>query len=649
MSLQASGGGKGGGSGFDGYWYYGSFAGVICLGPVDELVALSIDKREVWRPSSPIKRSEVSNPFTFTVGVRGDVHFYWGTADQSLTDHVLGPIARGHPDYRHRAVIVFDDFVLGQERETVPEIEVLLRRAPNQSIITGPAGALDDDGQANPIAFLAELWSNNIYGLGRSADDLDVPSWQSVADAIDADKMRHYLSPVLRQAYTFHELLDELRGYLPLWIRLNSVGRLALGLLEVTDPSAGVPTTITQDDLSEAPRILAHTWDEADTRLDLRYLDRENGFNEERVRFESVNARLAMDTDRTADVDRLWITRNDQAQDHVAREGLRNARPWDEIHLSVLHQRASNLMPGESFHFSYAPLAYSADCRVIERKGDADKPGSVTIRAETWRDTYASLLAPLADPNATQEGRSNPPLSQWRVLQAPPELAGAPYRVMILAGRQSTDQRTFQTYMSYAGEEYVRIKLPWGEQMAGARPRWAIPVRLAADYADSEALDDNTGALQIMLYDDLPTDDFQSIDGDQTEDEIADDNLLLVVVDSSDDSSFEILTVKSIESPSGGVYPLHVLRARFGTSRLNHVTNDPAWLILRERLEFFQHSSLMTAANAQAPQNVVSFKVTPGTSRLFSFMLDLAQITPQELTIRPQLDATVIIDGNADL
>lgn len=649
MSLQAAGGGKGGagGSGVEGYWYYGSFAAVVCIGPVDELVALSIDKKEVWRPASPIKRSEVSNPYTFTVGVRGDVHFYWGTDDQVLTDPVLSPRYRLHPAYRHRAVIVFDDFVLGQERENVPEIEVLMRRKPNQSFITGDAAELDADGQANAIAFLVELWNSSIIGLGRSTDMLDLTTWQAVADALDADNLRYYLSPVLTKARSFDDLFDELRGYLPLWSRINNSGKIELGLFEVADPTTGGLPSIDKDDLMGSPTIEAHSLDETDARLDLRYLDRDHGFSEERVRFDSVQARFAQNTDRVAEVEREWITRNDQAQDHVAREGLRESRPWDELKLSVMIGRAASLTPGALFNFSYSPLDYSALCRVVERKGDGDDPTAVTIEAETVREPSASLLTPLADPNPAQGEKQNPPLSHWRVLQAPSALAGGPFRVMTLAGRDSLDQNRLRTWMSYAGAEYVQLKLPFGEARGAAVPRWAVPVQLADDYADTEALDDETGNLKVSLFDSLPTGDFDALDGDQSADEIADDNLLLIIVDPADDTSFEVLTIKSIESPTSGEYPLHVLRARFGTERLSFSASDPAWIIERDRLEFFRHTSLETAAGSSAPDNVVDFKVQPGVG--FFTELALSEITAQELTLEPQLAATVIIDGNADL
>src|ERR1043165_2223149 len=132
------GGDKSGSSG-KAHDYYGSIAGVVCAGPVDELVAVIIDGKlawpaaaiwlvetdyavgdlvhyafRVWRctsahtsasgnaPPDPTKWTSYSvaragqpSPYPFSIEKWGQAYFYWGTADQVLAgpDPVPDPIA----------------------------------------------------------------------------------------------------------------------------------------------------------------------------------------------------------------------------------------------------------------------------------------------------------------------------------------------------------------------------------------------------------------------------------------------------------------------------------------------------------------------------------------------------------------------------
>ena len=166
--------GKGGSKGGGAKDYYGSIAALVCAGPVDELVSIIVDKKTVWE--GPIARTApgVTNPQSIAVAGYGCVVFYWGTADQTVNT-TLTPELAVHPPYRRQCWCVLKDFLFGRERTSAPNVEFVVRRKPAQAIVTGTAAVLDDDHQANPVAAIAELVTDPVFGLGQPSSLLDAP------------------------------------------------------------------------------------------------------------------------------------------------------------------------------------------------------------------------------------------------------------------------------------------------------------------------------------------------------------------------------------------------------------------------------------------------------------------------------------------
>ena len=234
------GGKKGGGSGA--LNYYGSVAGGVCAGPIDELVAIILNGKEVWPggkawPGSGAAFDAVLHDLyvfdgqtwvaqsSFTVAadassddptipgndpahwieytmtrptdvdstnftivddtgtVYGVMTLYWGTQTQQ-TDAILSAAGNNlqeqHPPYTGMCYIVLRDFLLGTEVQGAPNIEIIVRKKPVQDIVTGTAATVID-GQVNLAAAAAEiLTSQNCTGLGDGMVDAD--TFNAVAD-----------------------------------------------------------------------------------------------------------------------------------------------------------------------------------------------------------------------------------------------------------------------------------------------------------------------------------------------------------------------------------------------------------------------------------------------------------------------------------
>ena len=222
--------GKSGGAGQT-YDYYGTIACGVCLGPVDALVSIILNGQEVWPQGTPWASglniiagqlyvydaqtwvcttnhtaSNTNTPgsglegwteYTFARGsgayndfsiatsdgtYYGVLRFYWGTQTQTV-DHYLQSANNSsgdqHPNYAGICYIVLIDFLLGQEVQSAPNIEIVVRKAPAQSVVNGGSAGLTD-GQANLAAVVAEILTNaNCIGLPSS--NLDATSFNAVA------------------------------------------------------------------------------------------------------------------------------------------------------------------------------------------------------------------------------------------------------------------------------------------------------------------------------------------------------------------------------------------------------------------------------------------------------------------------------------
>jgi hypothetical protein len=85
-----------------GYNYYASFAGVLCLGPVQTLHAILVDDEVAW--NGPLQAG-TSDCAEITVEGRGALTLYWGTATQTA-DADLAASGVTHPAYRGQCYAV---------------------------------------------------------------------------------------------------------------------------------------------------------------------------------------------------------------------------------------------------------------------------------------------------------------------------------------------------------------------------------------------------------------------------------------------------------------------------------------------------------------------------------------------------------------
>lgn len=466
--------GKGGSGGSGTYDYYGTIAGAVCAGPVDELVAIVLDGKTVWpkaktweagqtydtpdlvqwqgvvymaldahtsstanRPPGPqgnafwgrytLARSYSPNPLPVTVEGYGAAYFYWGTATQTLDATGEKTMSdRGHPPYRRQAFIVLKDFLFGRERTSAPNVEVVVRRAPNQSIVTGDPAALSD-GQANAIAALADLYTDPVFGAGLKPDTLGGPdgtTWNATAAALHASASQAAVSPVLTRAASLRQFTAELLAYVDGWARFNASGEIEAGRFphNAAPPAFTAATTIDYHDLVEEVSYTADGWEQTVNQAQVKFTDRERGFKDGAVSCVSGYNLAVTNEARTKRIDRAWITRRQQATDHAAEWGKIMAEPKLSGSLVVRAEKAESIRPGDLFQLTHDALSVSVVCRCISKDTAPPPAGRVTIRFESDRASSPVPYQPTAPADPGSAWPDAETLSLQQFFQPPPSM-----------------------------------------------------------------------------------------------------------------------------------------------------------------------------------------------------------------------------------
>ncbi len=632
-----SDGGKSGGGGMPTYDYFGSIAAAVCVGPVDQLVAITIDGKEVW--TGPISRPPGQNAFIDVIEGFGAFTFYWGGDNQVLEgDSVLrasvNDAGEDHPPYRGVAFIELRDFLFGREKTSAPNIEVVVRRTPVQSIVTGSA-AVAVDNQVNPACVLAELLTSPRHGLGLPVSMFDLPSWQETANALEAKADVSYISPLLNQQKSVREVCADLALMSGVFLAYNeTLGKVQLGYspqaFPWTDPLTLTTYTstddlplITADDLLDAPRTTPGDWGSADNEWTVIFPDRDRAYKDSSERYSDLALLAQLREVRAQTLRRPHITRRDQARRYAAEYARRNAVPGLKASLTVRASKGAALRPGMLVRLDIDPEPGGSQLRqvvqVVERSTAAT--GDVTLRVEA--DTSHIPVPWNPDMPSGPSGELPQPaaLSALRFVEPPPRMAGGVnYGLIALAQRGDNLTVGFSLlYDSALDGTFPKI---------GDQRNFSVKLGLASDLAaDATSILCSTASAH--------TRDLENIDDDVGETAARDDVLLAFLVKVAGDGQIaedadgfplvEVCSVASVTTPGANQRALTVLRGRFNTpERAFQVATTEVWLVLRKSLGIHTHADFEAAA---ASQDSCYFKAVP--FNLFTTR-DVSSDTPTE-------------------
>jgi hypothetical protein len=491
------GGSKSGGAG-QFYDYYGTLAGGLCVGPVSDILSIILNGQEAWprgtawvlgatcspgtlyvfdaqtwtcttqhvataanAPGSGLEgwteytfkyHGSVSDDFSLYSDdgtFQGVLRLYWGTAAQTTNDYYLqtanndggvkGNIGVGdnHPPYTGVCYCVLIDFLLGEEIQSGPNIEVVLRRPPNQTLLTGNP-ALITDGQANLAAVLVEVLTDpNCLGLATSM--IDAPSFQTAANWLDTNQAYYGASVLIDSSESLRSFLDKAVQMIDGWIRFNpTTQKIELGVYEHGAAPATYANVVelTADNLTKIPTFNCDSWQETYSRATVRYNSRQLVYQETSVYADDPRAFFVLGVARDQALDRPYLAREGQALLHgretlrvighaqmhgeieVRREFGRSVRAGDFVFVNV------ELEPNGASIYQYF--------RVTQRKIPPTGPITLTLFAD---NTLAPVPFSTQYPTTPPGNNNVSAITSLRVVQVPENLSGLVNAITVLAVR----------------------------------------------------------------------------------------------------------------------------------------------------------------------------------------------------------------------
>ena len=692
--VEAGGGGKGGKGGGGGgtHNYYGTVVGCFGHGPYAELVAILQDGASVWPnatpwaagsfpansivyylgnfyrtpstttavpPAAPWVRYSLASStmdahgytslaISFQGTTYGTMHLGWGTLTQDPHALLTNAAVVGteiHPSYAGRGILILDDFLFGQDRQDPPNLQAILRRVPAQTLVTGTPATLTD-GQANVMAFTAELLTEPRYALGIDAGKIDAPSIQTAADTLEAQAALAAASPLLDRQTTLRGVGADAQAMTDAWLRWNhGTAKVEAGVwLHGTAPTTYA--TVTMQHLTQRPKITEAGWPDANTGGIVNFNDRDRLYKQTATPpAVDLRARDAVGEPREPKQERPWVTRYNQASAQAA-EWLRyNGRPPASVELRMRRAFAlgtgvvgdpfrDGVRPGDWIRLDIDPEPGGTQllqfCRVQDRR--IPRTGEVSLIVTADPTLTPIVYNPPA--NALPLTQPNDPaaVAAVRIVDCPPSLADGSFgTVLVLA--QRAERITRGVHLLFDST----IDPDSAFDVLGQQLFFTVKASLEVDLADDALSDadeleiDATPAasvLRLSVADQVDGDLFNhAAPGTQG---AANDQLLLILValdgdqvaeDAGGFPIMEVLSVAGWTAYGGGspaTYALDAWRARRGTAKQAFTAADTeAWLISRDALSPLTHADFATLRRNRAlgdSPDSGTFRVQPFTA-----------------------------------
>lgn len=376
----------------------------------------------------------------------GTAYLYWGTDNQTLdtvSEKVLSD--NGHPPYRRQSVLVLRNFYFGRERNAAPNVEVIVRRAPQQSAIPLSSNAAYlGDGQANPVGALVDLYTNPVYGAGLTLDSVagpDSTTAAATANALISSANQTWISPILNQGKTLRQITADVLAYFDGWMRFSKTGEIEFGKFphNTAAPVFTPANTIDFSDLIDEITYSAEGFASTYNQTQVKFSDRERSFKDSAVNSVSGWNIAVTGEPRTAKIDRPWITRRQQASDHAAEWQKIYSEPKVSGSLVVRSEKAETILPGELFLLTHDDLSVSMVCRCMGKDIAQPPAGRVTIRFETDRASSGLPYQPTPAASAGQEYPDAESITLYQFFQPPPGMVygSETYSLCALMARKS--------------------------------------------------------------------------------------------------------------------------------------------------------------------------------------------------------------------
>jgi len=535
---------------------------------------------------------------------------------------------------------VLVDFFFGRERTSAPNIEAVVSRKPQQSVFDNGAAGLFD-GQASPVASLAEFFTHPRHGLGLAAAGFDLDSWFGTSDQLFLNN-RHpntYISVLLNQQVPVRQAVAEMALNADLWLRFNPDSEKIEAGAWPHDATIDVSTLslLTADELTERPKFEGGGWGESETGWAITFTDRDRGFKETTEKHDDLRALRIVGDPRRATLKRPWIMRRDQAFFHLTEYGKSKGQPVIKGELTVRRVKAIGIRPGDLIRVDIDPEPGGVQVQQVFRVTERTiaQTGPIKLRIEAEMGISPVVYTPAADlPDSPQQAEP-PEAAHARIFELPESLATRGMEVGILAERPHDLVTGVNVHYDSATSGSF--------QFLGVQEVFALRGQPTEGWQDSD-----TGPFEIEIH---STRDLDLIDDDPGA-TAARDNQLLMVCFQKDGSGgvaedadgfpqLEIFSIQSFFQTGQEAYAVTAFRGRFGTRQRSFWhQNSECWIIPGFGLTGFGHRDFAVLQNLA---QTGFFRLQPFTifaQRELSGCADIPFTFPTSLAYAPRIAFT---------
>lgn len=372
-------------------------------------------------------------------GVEGNAKFYYGLKDQPTSAYLSSNFGTEAPAFKGYAGVVFEGFYFGT-RPTLPKISFIVRRYPGMFC----EGFHNINNNANPVAIIADLFTNKEYGLGRDVSEIDEASFRAVAQKLHAEGLG--LSLLYDSQQSAIDAINDVLQHIDGITFIHPVtGKFTI---ELNRPDYNLEDLPSFDashivDLT----IERKSWEELTNEIEVKFVNRANDFKEDSIIVRNpANIRVRSGQIKRVALDMYGLNNANAAS--VVGSRVLKAESYPLAVLNMTTDRISwDLRPGSIIKVNHEELGIqNMPCRVLSIKGGTLQDG--TIEMDLIEDVFG-----IEDTDFQISGGEWVPPSVNAVELARVKLVETPYHVnglettsvLALASRGSNSTTGFTT------------------------------------------------------------------------------------------------------------------------------------------------------------------------------------------------------------
>lgn len=359
-----------------GYIYHVGLDFGLCFGPVDGLTELEVDNKVVFSGvfggtgANGGTLINVNAPEHFGGrqkggGLRGRLRFYDGVPNQTKNAYLVGVLGQDVPGYVDVCHAVWErgvedtpgDFFgkpLGEigEGTSISPWAFTVRRFPN-NLALGSNRHIINSGDANPVEVIYELFTNNIWGLGRHFSTIDTASF--VAAGITVFNEGNGFSMLLDREQKAEEFLAEVLRQIDASMYLDVNGKWVVKLAR-PDYTLGAQPLYDETSIIAVSEFTRGSWEGTSNDVSIEYFDRTDDFKDTFAMGQDLaNFNLQGGIKSSARFRMAGVKHPATARAIAARELRALTFPHAKATI-VMDRTGAKLLPGDVFRFSWPPL-----------------------------------------------------------------------------------------------------------------------------------------------------------------------------------------------------------------------------------------------------------------------------------------------------